>query len=104
MRPALALPVLAGRLASLAKAQVEHHQHHGRPLPSIQEEASLPASGSTDHGTDHGTHHSNHGHDIGPSGGTYDLRWLNAMVQHHTGALRMGGSAPSKNNRVSWFL
>ena len=26
---------------------------------------------------------------IGPAGATYDLRWLDAMVQHHTGALRM---------------
>jgi uncharacterized protein (DUF305 family) len=26
---------------------------------------------------------------VGPAGSTYDLRWLDAMVQHHTGALRM---------------
>ena len=26
---------------------------------------------------------------MGPAGATYDLRWLDAMVQHHTGALRM---------------
>ena len=30
-----------------------------------------------------------HGHDLGPAGATYDLRWLDAMIQHHTGALRM---------------
>ncbi|MFO7628452.1 MAG: DUF305 domain-containing protein [Prochlorococcaceae cyanobacterium] len=92
MRPALAFLVLAGLLAPLAKAQVEphqhhpHHQHHGQPLPSNPAGAAAAASGSTDHGTDH----SDHGHDIGPSGSTYDLRWLDAMVQHHTGALRMG--------------
>ncbi len=39
----------------------------------------MPASGD----------HSRHGHDIGPAGSTYDLRWIDAMVQHHTGALRM---------------
>lgn len=33
--------------------------------------------------------HSAHSHDVGPAGSTYDLRWLDAMVQHHTGALRM---------------
>ena len=33
--------------------------------------------------------HSSHIHDVGPAGSTYDLRWLDAMVQHHTGALRM---------------
>jgi uncharacterized protein (DUF305 family) len=43
----------------------DHHHHH--------------------HGTDPG----GHGHDVGPAGRTYDLRWIDAMVQHHTGALRM---------------
>ena len=33
--------------------------------------------------------HSAHAHDVGPAGSTYDLRWIDAMVQHHTGALRM---------------
>lgn len=33
--------------------------------------------------------HSAHSHDVGQAGSTYDLRWLDAMVQHHTGALRM---------------
>ncbi len=33
--------------------------------------------------------HSAHSHDVGPAGSTYDLRWLDGMVQHHTGALRM---------------
>ena len=26
---------------------------------------------------------------MGPAGSTYDLRWIDGMVQHHTGALRM---------------
>jgi uncharacterized protein (DUF305 family) len=26
---------------------------------------------------------------VGPAGSTYDLRWIDGMVQHHTGALRM---------------
>jgi len=33
--------------------------------------------------------HSAHSHEVGPAGRTYDLRWLDAMVQHHSGALRM---------------
>ncbi len=44
----------------------------------------MPASGANDHGA-----HNSHGHDVGPAGSTYDLRWIDAMVQHHTGALRM---------------
>jgi uncharacterized protein (DUF305 family) len=55
-----------------------HHQHHqmGAPAP-----ASSPAAAPVDHGAHH--------HEVGPAGRTYDLRWLDAMVQHHTGALRM---------------
>jgi uncharacterized protein (DUF305 family) len=30
-----------------------------------------------------------HAHDVGPAGATYDLRFIDGMVQHHTGALRM---------------
>lgn len=30
-----------------------------------------------------------HAHTMGAAGTTYDLRWLDAMVQHHIGALRM---------------
>lgn len=33
--------------------------------------------------------HSSHNHSVGPAGATYDLRWIDGMVQHHTGALRM---------------
>jgi uncharacterized protein (DUF305 family) len=57
-------------------AQVEpasgHHQHMHHPMPS-----AAP------------TDHSVHNHDVGPAGRTYDLRWIDGMVQHHTGALRM---------------
>lgn len=47
-----------------------HHQHHNH-----QQQA--PAN------------HDSHSHDVGPVGATYDLRWLDAMQQHHTGALIM---------------
>ncbi len=33
--------------------------------------------------------HAGHAHDVGPAGATYDLRFIDGMVQHHTGALRM---------------
>jgi len=50
-------------MAPVAQAQMDHHQHHPLMAPS---------------------HHA-----VGPAGRTYDLRWIDAMVQHHTGALRM---------------
>ncbi|MFM7264776.1 MAG: DUF305 domain-containing protein [Cyanobium sp.] len=68
MRSAPAVLVLVGLLAATipAQAQMDPHQHHPMPMD-----------------------HSAHSHELGPSGSTYDLRWIDAMVQHHTGALRM---------------
>jgi uncharacterized protein (DUF305 family) len=52
---------------------------------------SIPALAQMDLHHGHQQHHQidAHIHDVGPAGGTYDLRWLDGMVQHHTGALRM---------------
>ncbi|MBE9171660.1 DUF305 domain-containing protein [Cyanobium sp. LEGE 06143] len=62
---------LASLLSSPALAQVDPHEgHHGMD--------GMP--GMTTPG---------HAHDVGPAGATYDLRFLDGMVQHHTGALRM---------------
>ena len=66
---ALATPALAQH------PQHQHHHHHGHPQ-------ATPSG--------HGAHTMGHAHDVGPAGATYDLRWLDAMVQHHLGALRMG--------------
>jgi len=71
----LAVLAILGGLSGPSRAQVNDHQHHN-PQPA----ASAPSAP---------TDHSGHGLDIGPAGSTYDLRWLDAMVQHHTGALRM---------------
>ena len=87
MRTARAALVLALFLSPLASRQVgaqgdpqpSHHHHH--PLAP----AAGPAEGPS--ATDHSAH--GHAHDVGPPGRTYDLRWIDAMVQHHTGALRM---------------
>jgi uncharacterized protein (DUF305 family) len=84
MRPASAVLALLGLLAATGPALAQqdphhgHHQHHqmGAPAP-----APSPAAAPVDH--------SDHNHEVGPAGRTYDLRWLDAMVQHHTGALRM---------------
>jgi len=71
-------PLVAGR----ARAQADPHQHHHPmmvPGPSAEpsQPAAMPAAPSA------------HSHGGGPAGRTYDLRWIDAMVQHHTGALRM---------------
>ncbi len=62
---------LTGLLAPGAKAQgaPPPHEHHHAPAATMGHQ---------------------HGASLGPAGTTYDLRWLDAMVQHHTGALRMG--------------
>ena len=86
---ALALALLLSPLAGgRAQAQVDPHQHHHQmmvpaPAPGA---GSRPASGPP---ASTPVDHSAHNHDVGPAGSTYDLRWLDGMVQHHTGALRM---------------
>ncbi|MFY8147704.1 MAG: DUF305 domain-containing protein [Prochlorococcaceae cyanobacterium] len=73
----LSLGVSGSAQAQLPAAMpgTEHHQHHhGQP-----DGASFAAPSG----------HDGHGHAVGPAGATYDLRFIDGMVQHHTGALRM---------------
>ncbi|MEB3350152.1 MAG: DUF305 domain-containing protein [Cyanobacteriota bacterium] len=79
MRSFAASLVLAGIWTAPALAQVDMHHHH-------QHHQGAPAA--VPQGQGYGSHAS-HSHEVGPAGATYDLRWLDAMVQHHTGALRM---------------
>ena len=79
MRRALACLALISLLASAAQGQQTNHQHHHHDHPML--EAPATSSPPADH--------SAHSHDVGPAGSTYDLRWLDGMVQHHSGALRM---------------
>ena len=73
--------VLAGIWGVPVLAQGDPHQHHHH-----QHHQAAPAAAprSQDHGS-----HASHSHDVGPAGATYDLRWLDAMTAHHSGALRM---------------
>jgi uncharacterized protein (DUF305 family) len=88
MRFASAALALLTLLASAvpARSQLDphhdHHQHHQMGAP-----ASAPAGRSTPAAAP--VDHSAHNHEVGPAGRTYDLRWVDAMVRHHTGALRM---------------
>ncbi len=81
-RALLSLVVLAA--PALAPATVRAQAPH-----------TLPAEHGASH-RDHGAHDpgahapGTHAHDLGPAGATYDLRFIDGMVQHHTGALRMG--------------
>jgi len=86
MRSASAALALFGLLAAAvpARAQLDPHQHHHMVMPAPaagQAPSASPAAMPMDH--------SAHNHDVGLAGSTYDLRWLDGMVQHHTGALRM---------------
>jgi len=83
MRLFAASLVLAGIWAAPALAQGDPHQHHHN---HHQHHQAAPAAAPQGQG--HGSHAS-HSHEVGPAGATYNLRWLDAMVQHHTGALRM---------------
>jgi uncharacterized protein (DUF305 family) len=59
----------------------DHHQHH-HAAPAGAAPTAAPATGAS-------ATHAGHAHDVGPAGATYDLRFIDGMVQHHTGALRM---------------
>jgi uncharacterized protein (DUF305 family) len=72
--------LLAGSWAAPALAQSDPHQHHQHH----QHHNAVPMTPAAGQGS-----HDSHSHEVGPAGATYDLRWLDAMVQHHTGALRM---------------
>ncbi len=90
MRPSRFIASLIALASSLSVAApvlaqmpggMNHEGHHGMPgmqnLPGMSAPAgSAPA-------------HAGHAHDVGPAGATYDLRFIDGMVQHHTGALRM---------------
>jgi len=84
MRFVPAVLVLIGLLAATvpARAQMDPHQHHQMMTPG-------PAAGAAPAASPAPMDHSGHNHDVGPAGSTYDLRWIDGMVQHHTGALRM---------------
>jgi uncharacterized protein (DUF305 family) len=74
-----AVAAVSAPLAGLAQQMpgmsgMDHHMHHG---------------GGTNSAPSPQADHAAHMHDVGPAGATYDLRFIDGMVQHHTGALRM---------------
>jgi uncharacterized protein (DUF305 family) len=85
LRAALSILVFGALMSPVAQAQGDPHQHHHQPLltpaPAAGAAPALAAPIDT----------SAHIHTaaVGPAGRTYDLRWIDAMGRHHTGALRM---------------
>ena len=76
--------VAALALATPALAQIPGGIDHGSH-PGM---AGMAVPG-TSTAADGAPAHAGHGHDVGPAGASYDLRFIDGMVQHHTGALRM---------------
>jgi len=85
MRVLVASLLLTGIWAAPVWAQGDPHQHH-QHHNHHQHHQAAPAAAPHSQGLGS---HTSHSHDVGPAGATYELRWLDAMVQHHTGALRM---------------
>ena len=89
MRPSSFTAILIGLSSALSAAVpalaqmpdgMDHGGHHGMPgmaMPGTSTPADMAPA------------HAGHAHDMGPAGSTYDLRFIDGMVQHHTGALRM---------------
>ena len=58
------------------------HDSHGHGSHESSPPSASPADGSAHD-------HAHHNHSVGPAGSTYDLRFIDGMVEHHAGALRM---------------
>ena len=81
---ALALTAISAFTPQIAYAQmVHHHGHHGLGMHHEQHEAAKEESPAQSGAHEH------HAHSMGPAGSTYDLRFIDGMVEHHAGALRM---------------
>jgi uncharacterized protein (DUF305 family) len=91
------LPAVAAGLLWQVGLALVGAQGQAQSMPSVPEMPTMPSVPGTPALTDpagqpmqHNHHnHNGHNHEVGPAGRSYDLRWLDAMVQHHTGALRM---------------
>ena len=71
-------------MTQVAFAQMDdHHGHHGHGMHHVQPEDSKKESPAQSGSEQH------HGHGRGAAGSTDDRRFIDGMVEHHTGALRM---------------
>ena len=84
--------VVAGLLGAVGLALGPQGRAQSMPAPALTAPAGQPMQHNHhhhNHNHNHNTGPTGHNHELGPAGRSYDLRWLDAMVQHHTGALRM---------------
>ncbi len=58
-----------------------------------------PADGTAPSAADGGMAHGDHTMDLGPADATYDLRFIDAMVIHHQGAVTMAEAALEQSQR-----
>lgn len=80
-RLALALSAITALMSPVAMAQMEHHHgHHGHGMQHEEAKEESPNESNA---------HQHHAHGMGPAGNTYDLRFIDGMIEHHAGALRM---------------
>ena len=83
-RFALILVATTAFLSQTAVAQMDHHHgHHGHEMHHVHNEDIKEESPTASDTLGH------HAHGMGAAGSTYDLRFIDGMVEHHTGALRM---------------
>ena len=83
-RIAFVLAAISALTPQASLAQMDHHHgHHGHGMHHAEPENTQEAAST------HSDTHQHHAHGMGAAGSTYDLRFIDGMVEHHTGALRM---------------
>jgi uncharacterized protein (DUF305 family) len=89
----LTLTAIAASTGFLAACSIDSQSQAETSTVPVAEKSSGMA------GMDHGGMNMQHGMDLGPTDAAYDLRFVDAMIPHHEGAVIMAKEALSKSKR-----
>ena len=83
-RLGLTITAITALMPQVALAQMDpHHGHHDHGMHHAQPEPTKQESST------HSDGHEHHANGMGPAVSTYELRFIDGMVEHQTGALRI---------------
>jgi uncharacterized protein (DUF305 family) len=86
----------------ITSCMADHSQMPSNSTPSNSTPPnSMPSNSGNSHAPtmNHGNHGMNHGMDLGPADAAYDLRFIDAMMPHHEGAIVMANVVLKQSQR-----